>query len=303
MTATIRLPWGLQRRLESASLEFLHPQPAHRTVFSRPPGEEALIPADSVSWRIFKNPVSLFIGGVAAVLLELAEPHVRTGVWEHSTFRSDPLNRLRRTGLAAMITVYGARSMAEPMIARVVRMHARVAGETPGGASYHANDPLLLSWVHATAAFGFAHAYSRYVESLGHEDFDALYREGEPVANLYGAGGAPRCRSEVDALFRSMEARLTASPIVFRFLDIMRDTATFPTPFRWLQPVLVRAAVELLPAAIRATLGLTDAYGLRRQDRIIVEFAGGLANRIVLKEGPAAQSCLRLGLSSHYLYA
>jgi uncharacterized protein (DUF2236 family) len=34
---------------------------------------------------VFKNPVTLFIGGVGAVLLELAEPRVRDGVWGHST--------------------------------------------------------------------------------------------------------------------------------------------------------------------------------------------------------------------------
>jgi uncharacterized protein (DUF2236 family) len=42
---------------------------------------------DSVSWSVFKNPVSLFIGGVTAVIMELADPRVRTGVWEHTSFR------------------------------------------------------------------------------------------------------------------------------------------------------------------------------------------------------------------------
>jgi uncharacterized protein (DUF2236 family) len=53
-----------------------------------PAGEPALAAPDSVSWRVFKNPVSLFVGGVTAVILELAEPRVRTGVWEHSSFRA-----------------------------------------------------------------------------------------------------------------------------------------------------------------------------------------------------------------------
>ena len=88
--------------------------------FSSPPMEPALVPPDSVSWRIFKNPVSVFIGGVAAVILEFGEPRVRDGVWQHSSFRTDPLTRLQRTGLAAMITIYGPRSTAEAMIAGVV---------------------------------------------------------------------------------------------------------------------------------------------------------------------------------------
>ena len=70
---------------------------------------------------MFANPVSLFVGGATAVLLELAEPSVRTGVWDHSSFACDPATRLRRTGFAAMMTVYGPRSAAEEMIARVVR--------------------------------------------------------------------------------------------------------------------------------------------------------------------------------------
>ena len=45
--------------------------------FLQPAGEPALITPDSVSWRIFKNPVALYIGGIAAVPLELAESRVR----------------------------------------------------------------------------------------------------------------------------------------------------------------------------------------------------------------------------------
>ncbi|NDV89420.1 DUF2236 domain-containing protein [Aurantimonas aggregata] len=105
--------------------------------FSRP----ALAPADGVTWRVFANPVSLFIGGVAAVLLKLAEPSVRTGVSDHSSFQRDPGMRLRRTGVAAMMTIYGPRSEAEKLIARVVRMHGHVQGITPGGV-----DPLPTNW-------------------------------------------------------------------------------------------------------------------------------------------------------------
>src|SRR2546423_15667205 len=89
-------------------------------------GEAALLSPESVSWRVFKNPLSLFIGGVTAVIMELAEPRVRAGLWEHTTFRLDPIRRLGRTGLAAMVTVYGARSTAEPMIARIRRIHEMV---------------------------------------------------------------------------------------------------------------------------------------------------------------------------------
>jgi uncharacterized protein (DUF2236 family) len=132
----IILPWPLQSSLEAAAWTLLEPGDGSHIDFSRPIGEPALYSPDSVSWRVFKNPLSLFIGGVTAVIMELAEPRVRTGVWEHTTFRLDPLRRLRRTGLAAMVTIYGARSTAEAMIARVRRMHDMVAGTTPTGEAY-----------------------------------------------------------------------------------------------------------------------------------------------------------------------
>ena len=39
----------------------------------------ALTSPDSISWQVFKNPVAIFVGGITAVLLELAEPNGRLG--------------------------------------------------------------------------------------------------------------------------------------------------------------------------------------------------------------------------------
>jgi uncharacterized protein (DUF2236 family) len=70
---------------------------------------------------------------VTAVILELAEARVRSGVWEHTLFREHPLERMRRTGHASMMTVYGPRSATQAMIRRVASMHARIVGVTPCG--------------------------------------------------------------------------------------------------------------------------------------------------------------------------
>ncbi len=303
MTSAIRLPGMLQRRLSAAVDSLLNSQPNGGIDFSCPRGAEALLPANSVSWRIFKNPIALFVGGTAAVILELAEPGVRAGVWEHSSFRNKPFARLQRTGLAAMITVYGARLAAESMIRRVVRMHATVRGTTPKGIHYSANDPLLLTWVHATAAYGFGASYDRYVARLEDAEFGRLYCEGEPVARLYGADAPPRSRGEMQALFEGMHHKLDPSPIVFEFLNTMRTTPALPASLRWMQTILVRAAIDLIPAWIRARLGLGGAYGLQRYERWLVELAGAAADRIVLPTSPAVQSCVRLGLPATYLYS
>jgi uncharacterized protein (DUF2236 family) len=271
--------------------------------FASPRGEPALVPADSVSWRVFKNPMSLYVGGVAAVILELAEPRVRSGVWDHSDFRRDPLGRMERTGLAAMLTVYGARSRAERMIAGVTRLHARVRGVTPDGVEYEALEPELMNWVQATASFGFLNAYHRFARRLSRAERDAFYAEARPASRLYGATGAPASEAACAALFDAMLPALEASPIVFEFLEIMRRTPALPLPLRSLQGPLIRAAIALVPSGVRTRLGL-DArrFALGAWERRTIRLASRIAERVPLPSAPPAQACTRLGLPANHLY-
>jgi uncharacterized protein (DUF2236 family) len=300
-TTPIALPWPLQSSLEAAARALLGPSDRSHVDFSRPTGEVALVSPDSVSWRVFKNPLSLFIGGVAAVIMELAEPRVRTGVWEHTTFRLNPIRRLRRTGVAAMVTIYGARSVAEAMIAGVRRMHDMVAGTTPSGEAYCANDPELLNWVQGTAAYGFVQAYHTYVQPLSSSERDRYYAENVPAARLYGATGAPTSEAELEMLFHVMAGRLERSDVVLELLAIMRSAPILPLPLRLVQHLLVRAAVDLTPRWVRTRLRLSG-HGLRAWEAEIVRQAGALADRIVLESNPAVQACRRMHLPADYLY-
>jgi uncharacterized protein (DUF2236 family) len=301
MSVLLRLPTGIERKLELLWCGSPNTG-AGQVDFSTPAGEAALVPAQSVSWRVFKNPVTMFIGGVAAVILELAEPRVRTGVWEHSRFREDPVGRLRRTGAAAMITVYGARSVATPMIARVARMHAGISGVTPCGVAFSASDPALLTWVQATASYGFVAAYAEYARPLSEAEIDAFFTEAVPAAHLYGALDAPRSMREAETLFASMRDRLRRSAIVPEFLDLLRAAPVLPRPLAWVQGLLIRAALDIVPAWACQRLGLDTRQRLRILERSMVKSIAGLADRIVLPGSVPAQSCVRLGLPATYLY-
>ena len=95
--------------------------------FAHPVGEAALVDdPGSVQWRVFKNPIALAVGGVAAVLMEFADARIRSGVWDHSTYKVDPIGRSQRTGVAAMVGVYGPASAARRVIQGVTNMHTRV---------------------------------------------------------------------------------------------------------------------------------------------------------------------------------
>ncbi|MBR0667368.1 DUF2236 domain-containing protein [Roseomonas hellenica] len=271
----------------------MRPPPGMEVDFRRPAGAPALAPADGVSWRVFSNPVSLFVGGVAAVLLELAEPSVRSGVWDHSSFRGDPALRLRRTGFAAMVTVYGPRAEAEAMIAHVVRLHDRISGTTPDGTPYRANDPRLLDWVQATAVFGFTEAYHRYVAPLSPEEKLRAFAEGEPAARLYGATNAPHDWRGWERLLAATAPGLEGSPVLTEFLDIMEGAAILPAPLRGLQRRLVRAAVAMTPEPVRSLPELRSR-GLRRGEARWVRLLGRAAAWLPLPSLPPAQAARRM---------
>lgn len=302
MGRAIILPPFIAGPADRSLTGLLAPEGAPPVDFSRPPGEPALVAPDSVSWRIFKNPVSLFVGGVAAVILELGEPRVRSGVWDHSSFRENPAHRLARTGLAAMVSVYGPRGMAEKMIAGVVRMHERVQGVTPAGAPYRANDPELLDWVQATAGFGFLGAYHLFVAPVSDADRARAYAEALPAAALFGAHGVPRNDAELQAMFARFEPKLERSDVVFEFLSLIRTAPVLPAPLRPMQRLLVRAAVDMTPGWARDILGLTPQMGLKDWQRGLVRRMGAQADRVVIPAHPAVQACRRLGLPDDYLY-
>ena len=281
----------LQRRLA----ELIYPPGTQADDFLQPPGEAALMAADSVSWRLFANPVVMLVGGVTAVLLELAEPRVRTGVWEHTTFRQQPLARLRRTGYAAMMTAFGARSRTEAMIGHINRAHARIAGSTPAGTPYRASDVELLTWVHATASFGFLQAYARCVRPVEAAERDRFYAENQEAARLYGVVAPPASERELEALFERMRPHLEPSDIVLEFLAIMQGIPLLPAPLGALQRLLVRVAVQNLPAQTRERLGLQGAaWRVRAWQWHLVGALGRAADRLTLADLPAMLARRRL---------
>ncbi|HVZ99681.1 MAG TPA: oxygenase MpaB family protein [Caulobacterales bacterium] len=296
--AALTLPF--QRRLDAAISAWLGAPGAPRVDFSAPAGAPALLPPDSVTWRVMKNPVALIVGGVAAVILELAEPRVRTGVWEHTRFRSDPVGRMKRTGRAAMTTIYAPAETARAMIEAVNRRHGNVTGATPDGAAYSADEPALLNWVQATASFGFLEAYCRYARRLSACEQNQFYAEGAPIAALYGARGAPASTLELEALFARMRPNLEPSPIVHEFLQILARSDFLPAPLAPLKPAMIAAAIAITPPWTRELLGLTPR--MPPGGKTLLRALGVAGEHVALRAAPPALACVRLRLAADYLY-
>ncbi|CAE7323318.1 doeB [Symbiodinium microadriaticum] len=272
---------------EKRAAKLLEPPTKHYDIdFTAPAGDPGLFGPDSLIWRVYANPGATFIGGVTAVILELAEPRVRSGVWDHSTFKKDPIGRIRRTGAAGMATVYAPKDALPPMFARIRRMHEAVGGETPDGVAYQAVEDDLMKWVHITASYGFLNAYRRYVDpGITVAQQDQYYLDGQAGAKGFGDFDVPKSKAEVDAFFDEMRPHLEPHPILDEFLDIMLNTPIMGSVGLPVQRLLVHAAIDLCPEDIQDLVGRGKGRALRKAARplvgLIVRSTAG-----VLKDGP-----------------
>lgn len=97
----------------------------------------------SDAFRRYAADSSLVLGGLAAILLQIAHPVVARGVAQSSSFASDPLRRLRHTLAYVYAVQLGTRGQHAMAAQRVDSAHARVTG---------ARDPGPQLWVTATLA-------------------------------------------------------------------------------------------------------------------------------------------------------
>src|SRR5580700_3287772 len=91
------------------------------------PGDPGLTGPGSVTWRVCRERVVL-LGGLSALLLQLAHPLVAAGVAEHSSFHRDPVRRLKRTLELLLVTTFGDVRQVGEMTRRIAGIHRAVSG-------------------------------------------------------------------------------------------------------------------------------------------------------------------------------
>jgi uncharacterized protein (DUF2236 family) len=212
------------------------------------------------------TPVTPFLGGGTAVLLQVAHPLVAAGVAAHSGYDRDIWRRLLGTLRALYLITYGSKAEAEGAAGAVKAAHARVSGRTgtqlgifPAGTAYSAEDPELMLWVHATLVHASLAAYQRFEHTLSRGDQERYYREMALVAELFGtpAGVIPASLAGLRAYFATQIGSDTISvtePAREIADAVLR--AQLPGPMRMLSPAHRLATTALLPPRIRSEYGL-----------------------------------------------
>jgi uncharacterized protein (DUF2236 family) len=233
--------------------------------YSSPPGDPGLFGPDAVCWKVHADFTSMMVGGISALMLQALHPLALAGVWDHSSFRTDILGRLRRTATFISGTTYGSRSDALALIERVKQIHLGVTGTAPDGRPYQASDPALLTWVHVAEVSSFLGAHLRYVNPLlPLAAQDQYYAETARIARMLGAIDVPSSKAEIDAYLASMRPELEAGP---RTHEVVRILMNAPAPSPAMRPagtLLLNAGVDLLPDWAQQMLGLERFSGARR---------------------------------------
>jgi len=210
-------------------------------------------PPDSAIWEVHSD-VSMLIGGVRALLLQTLHPLALAGVTQHSTYRTDPLGRLQRTGAFVATTTFGTQTEADEAIEMVRVVHSRVNGTASDGRPYSALDPHLLGWVHCTEADSFLRARLRYGASpLSDARADQYVAEIGEIGTAMGVDSPPETRSELRARLLAYRSELAVSPDT---RDTIRFLAFPPLNLaaRTSYGVLFAAAASMLPGFARQML-------------------------------------------------
>ncbi len=219
-----------------------------RLDLTRPPGDPGLFGPGSATWALHGDFTSMMIGGVASLLVQMLHPAALAGVWDHSDFRRDMTGRLRRTAQFITVTTYGSTEAAERMIARVRAVHTRVVGTLPDGTPYRADDPALLTWVHAAEVDSFLRAHLRYRDpAMPVARQDAYVAEMATIAARLGAPDVPVSRAALTAYLSAMRPALRVDA---RTRDVARRLIRQPSPSLLNAPVnavMMQAGIDLVP--------------------------------------------------------
>lgn len=200
--------------------------------------------------------------------MQLAHPKVAAGVDDHSDFRTHPIRRLRRTVLVTMAIVFGEKETALTAARTVNQAHSRVRGH-----DYHALDPDLLLWVHATLVDSALVTYETFVQPLSALEREDFYQESKLFGELLGIprDRFPESLRDFDHYLQRMiaegDVHVTPRAKELARLVVRPRLRLLPGPL--MVPFEV-VTTGLLPPALRESYGLAWGRGQQRAFRLAV---------------------------------
>jgi uncharacterized protein (DUF2236 family) len=226
-------------------------------------GDVGAVPEGSIVREVAAKRV-VVLGGLSALLLQVAHPMIAQGVSDYSHFGNDPLARLTATLDATLVMTFGDTDQVARKAHAVRRRHqavhgelGEVHGEWGQGESYSALDAELCMWVYATDVEMVLDAYCAFCGPLSQSERSRYYEDGKPLAELLGVDRhvLPATYREFRSYYHDMLGRLVVGRMAREIAAAIFAAKLGPVPVSPLGPVI---AAALMPDdRTRA------AYGLR----------------------------------------
>ncbi|NKY30570.1 DUF2236 domain-containing protein [Nocardia gamkensis] len=198
-------PFGFDRHVREAE-----PQPVDIPITADSPR----LGPDSLIWKFYGDVRVQLFGFQRLASTENAIAELAQAVSEHSVIFGDFLGRALRTARPVLKSVYSA----EPHIwGRTVRdFHTGIKGAMPDGTRYHALNPELFYWAHATFIDQILYNTDTFVRRLTHAEKVRIFEEGKIWYQLYGisARNQPDTYDEFVQYWDSMLDRFTSTKVV-----------------------------------------------------------------------------------------
>ncbi|QQW33743.1 oxygenase MpaB family protein [Mycobacterium marinum] len=153
----------------------------------RPVDDEIVAPRlgpTSLIWKFYGDVRTQLFGFQRAAGTENCIEQLGQGVLDHSVVFSDTLGRAKRTGPPLMRTVYSE----DPHgWGRTVRdFHKPIKGTIGDGSRYHALNPELFYWAHATFVDQILYNTDTFIRRLSRAEKEQIFEESKIWYGLYG---------------------------------------------------------------------------------------------------------------------
>ncbi|MFE0749605.1 oxygenase MpaB family protein [Gordonia sp. NPDC058843] len=184
--------------------------------------------ADSLVWKFYGDNRGLLgfqrLAGTENCIEQLGQ-----AVLDHSVIFNDFLGRAKRTGPPVMRTVYST----EPeKWGRTVRdFHKDIKGTISDGSRYHALNPELFYWAHATFVDQVLYITDTFIRRLSYAEKVQIFEESKTWYQLYGVSerGQPQTYEEFVQYWDDMLDRFVPHKTIVYATGYIRQGLPRPT--------------------------------------------------------------------------
>ena len=128
---------------------------------SRARAQGAPLGPGSILWSVAGDPRGLLTGSAAGIM-QLMLPGLGAGVTDHSNFFDDPYDRIFRSIPFIWGSIFSEGDEADRRGRQIRDFHPDIKGTDDRGRGYHALDPEVFWWAHATFTWEFFRAHELY---------------------------------------------------------------------------------------------------------------------------------------------